>query len=626
MKSKNVSVTMRFLIAFMCAVLLLWFLPNFRSATGAGAEDAPADSLVLKEVDAWDTDGYKIEKVSGTIAGSDVGGTEDSYAYDYKITISDEIWFIDVKGKRKAINNVSSRVFDFELTYLTADGKSIRVDGGDDICTTSSSFLNINSSTNDEIAEIGWSKNANGFREAWVNAGQVLGSTILTCGFDNKTINTDGDSAYDGTTLNASVSILYECVKKDNTPFTFTGAVKDLNNNANAVWLYGVSIPEANEEWSKAEEVGALFKEFYGNIYYLEGNEDGSAKELTDENLAGNDFYTIESNKGVDALKFQIEVRDDHMEIKKLARQYENDADGTAVDFEEGDAIYLKAGLYYLGKDGNTEWCLYERGFSFFELSRDQYFVYGGESVGWSVDELGYVISFESTKESVDVGESVTLTPGLVGGSALPAEKKTVTWVSSDENVATVDENGVVTGVAEGTVTITATTGTGDYATVTVSVVPSDSITSIRLNATNVSLNVNGTREVKATVTGGSAADLSVSWSSSDESVATVDENGLITAVAPGSCTITATASDGQTASLNVTVREGATDTSDPSGDSSSTGDSSSAGDSSVADSGTTSGSSASEGCGSTLVPAAALSFLLLAGVAVTVILRKRKE
>lgn len=94
------------------------------------------------------------------------------------------------------------------------------------------------------------------------------------------------------------------------------------------------------------------------------------------------------------------------------------------------------------------------------------------------------------------MGDTVTLTPVLSGGASLPGSKENGYLDFFDESVATV-ENGVVTGVAAGTAVITATTGTGDYASVTVSIVPSTTITKIMLNATSVSLNINGTREVK---------------------------------------------------------------------------------------------------------------------------------
>lgn len=625
--TKQAAFTRRIVAAFVGAVLFLGALSGiFLRFPVAHAEEGDSARLMkLEEVDAWDTDGYKIEKKSGTYStDADGDGTEEAYEYDYELTISDEIWFVN--DKTLAINNVSSRPL--KLNISTSDGISFL----DNQFFNHTSWFQV-SSTNAEISSLKIRKVSSYPNLVYLNAEQTVGQAVLTVTL-NVTLSAEDIEGYEslgyteGQTINETLRILYTCVKKENIPFTFTGAAKDLNGNGNSVWLYGVNIPEANEEWTKAEVAGGLFNEFYSNIYYLEGNEDGTAKELTEANLAGSDFKTILTNTAVDALKFQIEVRDDHMEIKKLVRQFEGDNDGTAVSFEEGDAIYLKKGLYYLGKDGNTEWCLYEQGFSFFELSRDQQFIYLGEEKGWSADELGYSISFETNKASADVGDTVTLTPILSGGASLPADQKVIVWTSSDETVATV-ENGVVTGVAAGTAVITATTGTGDYATVTVTVVPSTIITKITLNATSVSLNINGTREVKATVTGGSAADLTVTWNSSDETVATVDQNGKITAIAAGTATITATAADGKTATLTVTVRAGAVDKPD---DSTSSDDATSSGVTS--DSGNSdAGSSASEGnsteeggCGSSITSALFVSIAVLFAACIIVSARKRKE
>ena len=260
------------------------------------------------------------------------------------------------------------------------------------------------------------------------------------------------------------------------------------------------------------------------------------------------------------SLKFQTEVRSDHIELKKQVRTLAEpsvEENGTPVDFEEGDAIYLKAGLYLLGQDGNHNWDLNETGFVYTELLRDQYFVYLGEEQGWSADQLGMSIAFTETSVSVDAGSTLKLTPVVSGGEALPEDQKVVTWTSADEAIATVAQDGTVSGIAEGTTTITATTGTGDSASIEVRVVATDSITSIRLNATTINLNIGGTRQITATVEGGSTADKTVTWTSSDPEIATVSDAGLVTAVAPGTCTITATASDGKTATATVNVRQG---------------------------------------------------------------------
>lgn len=113
-----------------------------------------------------------------------------------------------------------------------------------------------------------------------------------------------------------------------------------------------------------------------------------------------------------------------------------------------------------------------------------------------------------------------------------------VTWASSDEAVAVVDGSGSVQGIAEGTATITAVCGdVSASCTVTVQMLPD----SIALNPESLHLKVGDTGTIAAQVLPDSVTDKTVVWTSSDETVATVDETGKVTAVAAGQADITGT-------------------------------------------------------------------------------------
>ncbi|THG39491.1 hypothetical protein E5990_11210, partial [Muribaculum caecicola] len=141
---------------------------------------------------------------------------------------------------------------------------------------------------------------------------------------------------------------------------------------------------------------------------------------------------------------------------------------------------------------------------------------------------------------SLEKGESVTIMATVMPEDATD---KTITWASSDEAVATVDAEGKVTAVALGEATVTAKCGeVSTYCTVTVVATPAESITISQETAT---LKVGETVELTATVMPEDATDKTVSWTSSDEAVATVDAEGKVTAVALGEAEITATAADG---------------------------------------------------------------------------------
>ncbi len=157
-------------------------------------------------------------------------------------------------------------------------------------------------------------------------------------------------------------------------------------------------------------------------------------------------------------------------------------------------------------------------------------------------------ITLDPTSVSITVGGTAKLTATV---SPADATDKTVTWSSSKESVATV-ENGTVTAVAVGTATITAKAGS-KTATCTVTVKAKEvPVTGITLDPTSVSIEVGKTAKLTATVTPADATNATVTWSSSKESVATV-ENGTVTAVAVGTATITAKAGD-KTATCTVTV------------------------------------------------------------------------
>lgn len=165
-------------------------------------------------------------------------------------------------------------------------------------------------------------------------------------------------------------------------------------------------------------------------------------------------------------------------------------------------------------------------------------------------------VSLNNTLLLISVGESSKLSATVKPSGAT---NKEVSWASSNESVATVDSNGNVKGLKEGSATITVTTKDGSKTAtckVTVSKPASTiSVTGVSLNKTSLSLTVGGSQSLSATVSPSNASDKSVSWKSSDTSVATVDGSGNVKAVKAGTATITVTTKDGsKTATCKVTV------------------------------------------------------------------------
>ena len=162
------------------------------------------------------------------------------------------------------------------------------------------------------------------------------------------------------------------------------------------------------------------------------------------------------------------------------------------------------------------------------------------------------VVGISLNKTSLDLiqGSTETLKATV---TPFNAYDKTVIWSSSDSNVATVDSNGKVTAIAPGSTTITAITNDGGYKTECMVTVTSK-ITGISLNKTSMSLSRGESEYLTATVSP-SDADQTVTWTTTNSGVATVDGNGKVTAVAPGTATIIVTTKgEGYSATCKVTV------------------------------------------------------------------------
>jgi len=137
------------------------------------------------------------------------------------------------------------------------------------------------------------------------------------------------------------------------------------------------------------------------------------------------------------------------------------------------------------------------------------------------------------------------------------ATNKILAWSSSDESVATVDGNGKVSLLKEGTATVTAsaTDESGVTATCNMSVRnPLVLVSSISLDPTSVERKEGDQVQINATVLPEDATNKTISWSSSDESIAIVDGSGLISLLKRGTAIITASATDGSSVAAECAV------------------------------------------------------------------------
>lgn len=161
-------------------------------------------------------------------------------------------------------------------------------------------------------------------------------------------------------------------------------------------------------------------------------------------------------------------------------------------------------------------------------------------------------VTLDRTTLMISVGTAVKLNAAVVPANAT---QRALTWASSNNGVAAVDNKGNVTSVAPGSARITVTvTGTGLSAACDVTVIiPATGVTLDRteISATEGDLAV----KLTATITPSNATQTALTWSSSNTAVATVDANGNVTPVAPGEAQITVTVTGTEfSASCDVTV------------------------------------------------------------------------
>lgn len=165
---------------------------------------------------------------------------------------------------------------------------------------------------------------------------------------------------------------------------------------------------------------------------------------------------------------------------------------------------------------------------------------------------LAQSIVFDESSVSMFKGETHPLVAHVLPENT---SNKMVSWSSSDDTVATVDQNGVVTALKKGTAKITATANDGSGVSNSVTVtVENVTATGIELNYSSYTLEKGETVQLSAAITPDNVEDHSVTWTSSNTDIATVSSNGLVTAKAVGSAIISAKTNDGSNLSATCAV------------------------------------------------------------------------
>ena len=167
-----------------------------------------------------------------------------------------------------------------------------------------------------------------------------------------------------------------------------------------------------------------------------------------------------------------------------------------------------------------------------------------------SKEEDNYEITLDMSNAVLSIGETIQLSETITPDNYV----SDIEWSSSNESVATVN-NGLVTAVNDGEATITAKLSNGNSASCYISVSTKViKVMLINLNVEQINIKENGTAQLSYTVLPSTATNKTVTWSSSNTSVATVDGNGKVTAKSAGAAIITAKSTNGVTAKASVIV------------------------------------------------------------------------
>ena len=162
-------------------------------------------------------------------------------------------------------------------------------------------------------------------------------------------------------------------------------------------------------------------------------------------------------------------------------------------------------------------------------------------------------ISFLQDTVSVKINDSIKLIP-IIKPSYLSSNK--FTWTSSDSSIATVDEFGVVRGIKVGTVTITITSSNGKKASCIVNVTEDNiDVKEIKLTLDEPIIKIGESTQIIARISPLNATNRDLIWTSSDSSIAIVDERGYVKGLKNGTVTIMAKTKDGKVvASITITI------------------------------------------------------------------------
>lgn len=234
----------------------------------------------------------------------------------------------------------------------------------------------------------------------------------------------------------------------------------------------------------------------------------------------------------------------EHSDTQTLSMSvYPQNADDTSVSWESLDNAIVsvtQAGVITAHTVGTTT----------IRVTSNRDATVYAECVVTVTPAIAELVELSSYSEDIEVYDVIQLTATI---SPDHTTDKNIVWTSSNPTVATVDQSGNITAILAGQTTVRATAHNGIYAEATITVHDIDP-TEITLSEIALDLQINAQHTITVSFIPTNATNTKLTWSSSDDAVATVNEQGKIQAISVGSAIITVSTTNGKTQTCLVNV------------------------------------------------------------------------
>ncbi|MBC2171647.1 SdrD B-like domain-containing protein [Listeria booriae] len=536
--------------------------------------------------------GASVTLYSNTGAVVETTTTDANGLYKFE-TITPGTYYVRVTPPT-GYNNLANTAFgsDGVSGYISIAAQQTRTDMNAALVSTTVVATDLTLNT----TNINTTVNATGKVDATVQPANTTNKTLSYTPADASIITVDANGNWTAHKA-GTTTIAVKTTDGSNITKTVNVTVTDPNEVANAKWIYQTDFtPDTNIAEGGSITVPNTYKDGYGNsnidvalynstdalidpsIYTLTLSNPDLFSNVQTNNVkfafthtdkTGSSLVTVKDASGKTVRTFTINITGpanvpatgiDLVTTNINTTVGETGTIGATVeptDASNKKLSYTPADSSIISVDENGNWTAKKAGTTTIQVKTTD-----GTNITKTVNVtvaaptvLATDIDLATTNINTTVG-----TTGAIGATVQPSNttNKTLTYTPADSSIITVDANGNWVAKKAGTTTVQVKTTDGSNITKTVNVTVTDSTvlaTDITLAATNITADVNDTGKVDATVLPTNTTNKTLTYTSNDTSIITVDANGNWVAKKGGATTITVTTTDGSNISKTITVR-----------------------------------------------------------------------